>query len=177
MKASGTTRGSHGLPKKRGLVPMRLVALFAVLALLYGCSGAGYLPYAPHALNPQQIGSLVTTASSTNAVPPGLIRAVLMAESAGDPSAVSLAGAQGLMQLMPGTAAHCGIVNSFDPSENVQCGTAYLKYLLTRYHGDATLAVAAYNAGPGAVDKYHGVPPYAETRAYVTRVISAYRSY
>lgn len=159
------------MPKKR------FVALFAVLGLLYGCSGSGYLPYAPHALNPQQIGSLVTSASSANDVPPGLVRAVLMAESAGDPSAVSLAGAQGLMQLMPGTAARCGVVNSFDPNENVRCGTAYLHELLTRYHGDATLAVAAYNAGPGAVDRYHGVPPYAETRAYVARVISAYRSY
>jgi soluble lytic murein transglycosylase-like protein len=154
-----------------------IVALFAVLALLYGCSGSGYLPYAPHALNPQQIGSLVSTASNANDVPAGLVRAVLMAESSGDPSAVSLAGAQGLMQLMPGTSAHCGIVNPFDPNENVQCGTAYLKSLLARYNGNATLAVAAYNAGPGAVDKYHGVPPYAETRAYVARVISAYRSY
>ena len=169
--------GRAGRPQKRVLVPKRLIALSAVLGLLYGCSGSGYLPYAPHALNPQEIGSLVTTASSANQVPPGLVRAVIMAESAGDPSAVSLAGAQGLMQLMPGTAAHCGVANSFDPNENVQCGASYLRYLLDRYHGNATLAVAAYNAGPGAVDKYHGVPPYAETRAYVTRVITAYRSY
>jgi soluble lytic murein transglycosylase-like protein len=155
----------------------RLSGLLLFLSLLYGCSGAGYLPYAPNALNPQQIGDLVNNASAASGVPPGLVRAVLMAESSGDPSAISMAGAQGLMQLMPGTAQSCGIVNPFDPHDNVQCGAAYLRQLLDRYHGDAVLAVAAYNAGPGAVDHYHGIPPYAETRAYVTRVISAYRSY
>jgi len=154
-----------------------MTAFIGLLGLLYGCGGAGYLPYAPHALNPQQISMLVSDASSSNGVPPGLVRAVLMAESAGDPSAISGAGAQGLMQLMPGTSARCGIANPFDATENVQCGTSYLKELLGRYHGNVTFAVAAYNAGPGAVDHYRGVPPYAETQAYVTRVISAYRSY
>jgi soluble lytic murein transglycosylase-like protein len=147
------------------------------LGLLYGCSGAGYLPYAPHALDPSQIHELVSSASHDNGVPEGLVHAVLMAESAGDPSAVSSAGAEGLMQLMPGTSAACGVANPFDPVANVQCGSGYLRSLLDRYHNDVTLAVAAYNAGPGAVDRYHGVPPYAETRAYVTRVIDAYRSY
>lgn len=155
----------------------RLSVVLCLYGLLYGCSGAGYLPYAPHALNPAQIHSLVATASHDNGVPEGLVHAVLMAESAGDPSAVSNAGAEGLMQLMPGTSAMCGVLNPFDPSENVQCGTGYLRSLLDRYHNDVTLAVAAYNAGPGAVDRYHGVPPYAETRAYVARVIDAYRSY
>ena len=155
----------------------RLLGTLALLSLLYGCSDAGYLPYAPHALNPEQIQTITADASLTSGVPQGLVRAVVMAESDGDPSAISVAGAQGLMQLMPGTSARCGIVNAFDPNENAQCGSAYLKELLDRYHGDTTLAVAAYNAGPGAVDKYHGVPPYPETRAYVARVISAYRSY
>jgi soluble lytic murein transglycosylase-like protein len=155
----------------------RLLGIFGLLSLLYGCSGAGYLPYSAHALDPAEIHTLVAGASHSNGVPEGLVRAVLMAESAGDPSAVSTAGAEGLMQLMPGTAAGCGIANPFDPVENVQCGTGYLRAMLDRYHNNVTLAVAAYNAGPGAVDRYHGVPPYAETQAYVTRVLTAYRDY
>jgi soluble lytic murein transglycosylase-like protein len=154
----------------------RLFAALACLGLLYGCSGGGYLPYAPHALSDAQIGNLVNGASASTGLSAGLIRAVLMAESAGDPSAVSIAGAQGLMQLMPATAENCGI-DAFDAVENVQCGSSYLKGLLDRYHGNVALAVAAYNAGPGAVDRYHGIPPYAETRTYVTRVLSAYQSY
>lgn len=155
----------------------RLLGFLGLLGLLCGCSNAGYLPYAPHALAPGEIGSLVSGASRSSGVPAGLVRAVLMAESAGNPSAISSAGAQGLMQLMPGTASSCGIANPFDPIQNVQCGSNYLHSLLVHYHNNVTLAVAAYNAGPGAVDRYRGVPPYAETRAYVTRVLSAYHSY
>jgi soluble lytic murein transglycosylase-like protein len=155
----------------------KLVGILALIGSLSGCGGSGFLPYAPHALTPAQIDTLVATASQNQKIPPGLIRAVLMSESAGNPSAVSNAGAEGLMQVMPGTAAGCGISNPFDPQQNVACGSRYLRGLLARYHGDVTLAVAAYNAGPGAVDKYGGIPPYAETRAYVSRVITAYRSY
>jgi soluble lytic murein transglycosylase-like protein len=154
----------------------RFLGIGGLIALLYGCSG-GYLPYASNALDPASLNQLVTGASHANGVPPGLVRAVLMAESSGNPSAISVAGAQGLMQLMPGTSASCGIANPFDPTENVQCGTGYLHSLLHRYHNNVTLAVAAYNAGPGAVDRYHGVPPYPETRAYVVRVLNAYHSY
>jgi soluble lytic murein transglycosylase-like protein len=155
----------------------RLLGICGLFAALYGCSGAGYLPYAPGALDPATIDTLVMGASQANGVPAGLVRAVVMAESAGNPSAISVAGAQGLMQLMPGTSAGCGIANPFDPTENVECGAGYLHSLLRRYHNNVTLAVAAYNAGPGAVDRYHGVPPYPETRAYVVRVLNAYHSY
>jgi soluble lytic murein transglycosylase-like protein len=154
----------------------RWLGICAVLAALYGCAG-GYLPYASNSLDPASIDALVNDASQADGVPPGLVRAVLMAESAGNPSAISVAGAQGLMQLMPGTSASCGISDPFNPTENVQCGTGYLRSLLHRYRNNVTLAVAAYNAGPGAVDRYHGVPPYPETRAYVVRVLNAYRSY
>lgn len=155
----------------------RLLGFAALLSLLYGCSGPGYLPYAPHALSPQEIHSLVADAAARNGVSAALVNAVVMSESAGDPSAISGAGAQGLMQLMPATAASCGIANAFDAVANVDCGTRYLHSLMARYNDDVQLAVAAYNAGPGAVDQYHGVPPYAETRAYVARVLAAYRSY
>jgi soluble lytic murein transglycosylase-like protein len=155
----------------------KLLGLCTLLALLYGCSGMGYLPYAPHALAPGDLQALVNSASTRNDVSPGLVNAVVMAESAGDPSAISRAGAQGLMQLMPGTSADCGVSNPFDPAQNVDCGARYLHELLTRYSNNVELAVAAYNAGPGAVDQYHGVPPYAETRAYVSRVLTAYRNY
>ncbi|MDQ6823244.1 MAG: lytic transglycosylase domain-containing protein [Candidatus Eremiobacteraeota bacterium] len=148
-----------------------------MVSMLYGCSDTGYLPYAPHALGPSQIHSLVSDASARNGVPVGLVNAVVMAESAGDPSAISTAGAQGLMQLMPGTSASCGIGNPFDAEQNVECGTRYLHGLLQRYNNNVELAVAAYNAGPGAVDQYHGIPPFAETRAYVSRVVSAYHNY
>lgn len=155
----------------------RLLGLFCLLGLLYGCSDGGYLPYAPNALSAAQIQSLVSDASARNGVAPALVNAVVMAESGGNPAAVSAAGAQGLMQLMPGTTASCGITNAFDPEQNVDCGTRYLHGLLARYNNNIELAVAAYNAGPGAVDQYHGVPPYAETRAYVSRVLTAYRDY
>jgi soluble lytic murein transglycosylase-like protein len=155
----------------------RALGICSLLGLLYGCSGGSYLPYAAHSLAPAALDSLVGSAAAADGVPPALVRAVVMAESAGNPSAVSVAGAQGLMQLMPGTAAGCGIADPFDPTENVACGTSYLSSLLHRYHNNVTFAVAAYNAGPGAVDRYHGVPPYAETQAYVVRVLNAYRNY
>lgn len=100
-----------------------------------------------------------------------LLASVVKAESGGNAHAVSRAGARGLMQLMPATANDLGIQDSFEPEENVRGGSAYLDGLLARYHDNLALALAAYNAGPVAVDRYHGVPPYRETRAYVARVI------
>ena len=100
-----------------------------------------------------------------------LLASVVRAESGGQVRAVSRTGARGLMQLMPGTAAEMGVKDAFVPAENIDGGSAYLDALLTRYHDDMALALAAYNAGPKVVDRYHGVPPYRETRAYVARVI------
>jgi soluble lytic murein transglycosylase-like protein len=100
-----------------------------------------------------------------------LLASVVKAESGGNPHAVSSAGAQGLMQLMPGTANQLGVNDSFAPDQNVRGGSAYLDELLSRYHDNLALALAAYNAGPAAVDRYHGIPPYSQTRNYVARVI------
>jgi soluble lytic murein transglycosylase-like protein len=126
-------------------------------------------------LSSLEIRDLVSQASADHGVAPQLLSAILMTESGGDPTAISVAGAEGLMQLMPATARSCGI-DPFEPVSNVECGSSYLRSLLNRYHGNVTFAVAAYNAGPAAVDAYHGIPPYAETQAYVVRVLSDYRS-
>jgi soluble lytic murein transglycosylase len=109
-------------------------------------------------------------------LPPALVKAVIAAESAFDPEAVSLKGARGLMQLMPQTAAELGVDDPLEPVSNVRGGAGYLRAMIDRY-GDLSRALAAYNAGPSAVDRYGGVPPYRETRDYVDRVLTYYRSY
>ena len=114
---------------------------------------------------------LIAEHATRHELSPDFVRAVIQAESAFNPFARSTKGALGLMQLMPQTALAYGVRNVYDPAENIAAGVAYLKSLLTRYNDDATLALAAYNAGPGAVDKYgRTVPPYRETRAYVKRI-------
>jgi soluble lytic murein transglycosylase-like protein len=105
-----------------------------------------------------------------------LVKAVMAAESNFEKSAVSRVGAQGLMQLMPTTAREMGVVSPFVPSDNIRGGVRYLSEMLDRY-GDVKFALAAYNAGPRAVDRHGGIPPYPETRAYVKRVLGFYREY
>ena len=121
-----------------------------------------------------QLHDLLARAGTTHRIDADLLASVVQAESGGHARAVSRTGARGLMQLMPATAAHLGVADSFEPSQNIAGGSTYLDQLLTRYHDDVTLALAAYNAGPGAVDRFHGIPPYRETRLYVARVINEF---
>ena len=118
-----------------------------------------------------EIHEMLAHSGEAHHIDTDLLASVMKAESGGEVRAVSRAGAQGLMQLMPKTASEMGVEDAFRPEENIAGGTAYLDELLTRYRDNIALALAAYNAGPAAVDRYHGVPPYRETQAYVARVI------
>jgi len=119
----------------------------------------------------QAMNEVISAVSNRHHLDPDLINSVIHAESGYNPRAVSRKGAQGLMQLMPQTASRLGVVNSFDPGDNLEGGTRYLRELLERYNFDLIKALAAYNAGPQRVEQYHGVPPYYETQAYVARII------
>jgi hypothetical protein len=128
----------------------------------------------PQSLKPQDLNQVINTISDRHHIDPDFISSVIHAESGFNPRAVSPKGAQGLMQLMPGTASKLGVSNAFDPSANVEGGTRYLTELLQRYNFDVIKALAAYNAGPLRVQQYGGVPPYNETRAYVARIVRDY---
>ena len=118
-----------------------------------------------------EIHEMLAHSGASHDIDADLLASVMKAESGGQVGAVSRTGARGLMQLMPATASEMGVQDAFRPDQNIAGGTAYLDQLLTRYRDNIALALAAYNAGPAAVDRYHGIPPYRETKEYVARVI------
>ncbi|GFK94795.1 Soluble lytic murein transglycosylase [Fundidesulfovibrio magnetotacticus] len=179
--------GRGGLSPARATPPRRLAAR-AQVALLLGClcwlvgapaSAAEHQPgdrdfRLPPGTTPAQTAIWIRQASSRHGLDPALVRAVMEIESGGDPQAVSPKGAQGLMQIMPGTARDLAMNDPFDPQESIDAGSRYLKAQLAAFGGDVRLALAAYNAGPEAVRKYGGVPPFPETQRYVGLVADRY---
>lgn len=125
----------------------------------------------------QNYEQLIDKYAAQQEIEPALVKAVMRVESCFDHKAVSRVGARGLMQLMPGTASDLGVGDSFDPAQNIRGGVTYLRLMLDRFGNNQSLALAAYNAGPGAVEKYQGIPPFSETQSYVEKVRSHYERY
>lgn len=144
--------------------------LFTYLATCVACNLHSTIDWARVPLHLREYADVIRAASARYGVDEAFLRAIIHAESAFNPHALSAKGAQGLMQLMPGTAGDMGVADAFDADDNILGGARYLGLLLKTFNGDERLAAAAYNAGPGAVERYHGVPPYAETEVYVQRV-------
>jgi hypothetical protein len=130
---------------------------------------------APGVVDPNDLRALAIATARRHGLDPDLVLAVISVESAFRKDAVSPKGAQGLMQLMPGTARELGVKDAFDPAQNLDAGARYLNTLLEQFHGDVRLALAAYNAGPNAVKRHGGIPPYRETRQHVEKVLERYR--
>ena len=144
--------------------------LFSYVESCYACGLLPGVNFGSVRLNTDAYAAEVRAASLEFGVEEAVVRAIIHAESAFRPNAVSHAGAQGLMQLIPATASRFGVADVFDPNQNIRGGVQYLAWLLKRFNNDLTLAAAGYNAGEGAVDRHGGVPPYAETQRYVVRV-------
>jgi hypothetical protein len=154
------------LPPPEETVPVETVAPVAIKQ----SSRAAHAP-----LDARPFADLIETVSLKHGVDPELVHAVVLAESNYRADARSNVGARGLMQVMPSTAKDFGIRNLYDPQNNLEAGVQYLKFLLVRFPGDLKRAIAAYNAGPGAVAKYKGIPPYRETKQYVNKVLQNFR--
>ncbi len=159
---------------EEGYLDLALTAVLAVEVVPDPPSPVATAPALPPLVlqpTPAELQEILSRAGAQHHVDADLLASVVHAESGGQARAVSRTGARGLMQLMPATATELGVMDSFAAEGNVEGGTKYLDALLIRYHDNIALALAAYNAGPGAVDRYHGVPPFRETRTYVARVI------
>jgi soluble lytic murein transglycosylase-like protein len=152
-----------------GAGQVRTIA-YSYIETCYACAVNPGVSFATVRLNTSAYQAEIAAAAREFGVEEAIVRAIIHAESAFNPLALSHAGAQGLMQLMPPTARRFGVADSYDATQNIRGGVQYLAWLMRRYNGDLTLAAAGYNAGEGAVDRYRGVPPYSETQRYVQRV-------
>jgi soluble lytic murein transglycosylase-like protein len=153
-----------------GALGRNVTKLFSYIATCMACNLHSPINWGTVRLDLTDYAEVIHDASLESGVDEALIRAIIHAESAFNPRAMSLKGAQGLMQLMPGTANDMGVLDAFDPTQNIRGGARYLGLLLKNFNGDVRLTAAAYNAGPAAVQHYNGVPPFAETQVYVQRV-------
>ena len=156
-------------PSGGGASALRTIR-YSFFETCYACAPLPGVNFGNVRLNTAAYAAEVKAAAAEFGVEEAIVRAIMHAESAFNPNALSRAGAQGLMQLMPATAQRFGVVNAYDPGQNIRGGVEYLSWLLKRFNGDLTLAAAGYNAGEGAVDRHKGVPPYSETQRYVVRV-------
>lgn len=175
--ADGSIEYTNVRPRGAAAREARTRTLFTYIATCMACDIHSKIDWQHVPLQLSAYAGAIRAAASAYGVDPSLLRAVIHAESAFNPQAVSARGAQGLMQLMPSTATDMGVKDAFDAAENIRGGARYLALLLKTFHGNDRLATAAYNAGPEAVRKYDGVPPYVETRVYVRRVSVLHRRY
>ena len=170
----GVTHYTNVRPRDAG-APVR--TLFTYVETCYACAALPGIDFGNVRLNTLAFASEIRAAASEFRVDEALVRAIVHAESAFNPNAVSHKGAQGLMQLIPATADRFGVDDAFDPAQNIRGGAEYLAWLLERFDGNVTLAAAGYNAGEGNVDRYGGVPPFDETQRYVQRVATLHVRY
>jgi soluble lytic murein transglycosylase-like protein len=161
-----TSKAPRGLANASAVRTIR----YSYIETCYACGARPGVNFGTVRLNTDAYRDEIAAAARQHGVDESIVRAIIHAESAYNPNALSRVGAQGLMQLMPATARRFGVSNAFDASQNIQGGVQYLAWLLKRFNNNLTLAAAGYNAGEGAVDKYKGVPPYSETQRYVVRV-------
>jgi hypothetical protein len=176
VRADGSVEYTN-LRQEAGLKGRTVTMLFTYLATCVACDLHSPIHWGSTLLNLTAYADTIRAASIEYGVDEAFLRAIIHAESAFNPQALSLKGAQGLMQLMPGTASDMGVLDAFNSDQNIRGGARYLSLLLHDFNGSERLAAAAYNAGPGAVQRYSGVPPYAETQVYVERVETLRKRY
>lgn len=174
-RADGSVEYTNIRPAGRAAQAAKM--LFSYIATCFACDLHSTIRWGSVPLNLTAYADAIRAASAEYGVDQAFLRAVIHAESAFNPRALSIKGAQGLMQLMPGTANDMGVLDAFDTAQNIRGGARYLALLLRDFNGDQHLAAAAYNAGPKAVQRYNGVPPYAETQVYVQRVDTLRKRY